>query len=42
MNPLTQRANNVYNALNNTERKTNYLIAIIGGIVLGVMLGLGV
>jgi len=42
MNPLTQRAINTYNALNDTERKTNYTIAIICGIILGIMLAQGV
>jgi len=42
MNPLTQRANNIYNALHDTERKTNYIIAVICGIILGVMLAHGV
>ena len=41
MNPLTQRANNIYNALHDTERKTNYIIAIAAGIIFGIMLAQG-
>lgn len=42
MNPLIQRVNNIYNALHDPERKTNYIIAVICGIILGVMLAQGV
>lgn len=42
MNPLTKRAVNTYNALNDVDRKTNYIIAAAAGIILGVMLALGV
>lgn len=42
MNPITQRAVNTYNALHDPERKTNYIIAVICGIILGAMLALGV
>lgn len=42
MNPLTKRALNLHSAINDGEKKTNYLIAIAAGIILGVMLGLAV
>ena len=42
MNPITKRANNFYNAFYDVERKSNYIIAAVAGIILGAMLALGV
>jgi hypothetical protein len=42
MNPITQRANNIYNVLNDVYRNENYLIAAVAGIITGAMLALGV
>lgn len=42
MNPIAKRAVNTYNALHDTERNTNYIIAAVAGIILGAMLALGV
>jgi len=42
MNPITKRANNIYNALQDVDRNSNYIIAAAAGIILGVMLALGV
>lgn len=42
MNPLTKRALNIHSAINDTEKKSNYIIAIAAGIILGIMLGMAV
>lgn len=42
MNQLTRRAVNTYNALNDVHRKENYAIAVICGVIIGVMLALAV
>lgn len=42
MNQLTQRAVNTYNVLNDVDRKSNYIIAAVAGIILGIMLAQGV
>ena len=42
MNPITKRANNFYNVVNDVEHKSNYIIAAVAGIILGAMLALGV
>lgn len=42
MNTLTTIAKNRHDSFNDTERKTNYLIAAACGIILGAMLALGI
>lgn len=42
MNPLTKRAVNTYNALNDVDRKSNYIIAAVAGIILGCMFFWGI
>lgn len=42
MNPLTKRALNLHSAINDAEKKSNYIIAIAAGIILGIMLGMAV
>ena len=37
MNPLTKRANNVYNVLNDVHKIENYIIAGVAGVIIGAM-----